>query len=286
MPSDLQTDSPTSGCHGGATEIAHSLAGGQATSAQEAQEALTALGLLATPHARSTTACPFDCYECDGMMLLIPGAGHATATEHTDNNVPSGLWSTANLAAERGLEVGSMLKYISWALGARLKPIVLRSNAASAVLSAIEAIETELRSRGRRLPVVIAAHSEGGASLMAVLRDHERWTCGSEVAVGIAGVALLDSVHSSKDMPPQGSCGAAWLQGGAVINWVVSTEALGHEKPKPWVKSGIMGGVRVRSAGTTAHLLVPWTACEAACAFLGGRLYAWAQDHEGEIPSK
>ena len=216
-----------------ATERAHSPASGQATSAQEAQEALTALGLLATPHARSTTACPFDCCECDGMMLLIPGAGHATATEHTDDNVPSGLWSTANLAAERGLEVGSMLKYISWALGARLKPIVLRSNAASAVLSAIEAIETELRSRGRRLPVVIAAHSEGGASLMAVLRDHECWACGSdaEVAVGIAGVALLDSVHSSKDMPPQGSCGAAWLQGGAVINWVVSTEALGHEQP-------------------------------------------------------
>ncbi len=257
------------GSEGVITPVATAAAAVKRDVVQEAQAVLASLGLLATPHARSTA----NGHSCDGILLLIPGAGHATAA--ADDTIPCGLWSTAKFASEQGLERGSMQNYVSWALGAQLKPVVLGSHAASAVLSAFDSIESGARAAGRRLPIVVAAHSEGAASLVAFLRDQERWTCGMDAECGIAGVALLDSVHSSKDLPPKGSRGAAWLQGDAVVNWVASDEALDHVKPKPWCKGGIMGGVPVRSAGTAAHLLVPWTACEAACAFLDRRLEAW-----------
>ena len=90
--------------------------------------------------------------------------------------------------------------------------------------------------------------------------------------VELVGIALLDSVHSSRDLPCRGSRAEAFLSGGAVVNWVASTQPLDHAKPKPWVKGGLLGGVLARSAGVSDHLAVPSAACDSACAFLAQRL--------------
>ena len=237
--------------------------------AADARAALGSLGLAATPHHRTTSSKESD----DAILILVPGAGYAA---NSDELIPSGLWSTGKFAQDNGLDVGSMIKYVEWALENRIRPVVLRSHEAAEVASAFEELESTVRSAGgRRVPVVVAAHSEGGAGLVSALRDHESWTSpDDDAALRLVGIALLDSVHAAKDSPPKGSQAASFLRSGAVTNWVVSAQPLGDPKPKPWVKDGVSGGVLARSAGTADHLHVPAAAREAACAFLGARLGA------------
>ena len=253
--------------------------------AAAARDALSALGLLATPLATRTTPANTWVGETDTedtiaeAMLLIPGAGYATVARVTGELVPSGLWSTELFAREAGLEFGSMVPYVGWALSIGVRPIVLREHSAEAVAGALVSLESEVHASGRSLHVVIAAHSEGGAGAVRALSDHAAWvgSVGASQAVAkaglrVVGVALLDSVHASKDMPPEGSAVEAFLRGGAAVNWVVSSAPLDDTKPKPWVRGGFLGGVLARSAGGTNHLAVPSTARESACQFLGQRL--------------
>ena len=246
--------------------------------AASARDALTALGLLATPLSSRTT--PADSWVSE-TLLLVPGAGYATVAQECGELVPSGLWSTELFAREVGLESGSMVSYVSWALSIGVRPIVLREHSAEAVAGALASLESDVHASGRSLHVVIAAHSEGGAGTVRALGDHAGWvgTVGTSQAVAkaglrVVGVALLDSVHSSKDMPSEGSAVEAFLRSGAAVNWVVSSAPLDDSKPKPWVRGGFLGGVLARSAGGTNHLAVPSTARKSACHFLGQRLYA------------
>ena len=253
---------------------------------------LSSLGLSSTPHMRSSST------ESPCVLLLVPGAGHADVDDAAaDGLVPCGLWSTAKHAVEHGLQIASMGGYVTWALscaaGGGVRPVVLRSHSDEAVASALDSLEADASpkcSNGTRpLRIVIAAHSEGGAAVVRALCQRESWlpnmgptpaaVLESGTPVELSGVALLDSVHSSKDLPPKGSRAAAYMRSGAVINWVTSGEPLGHPKPRPWVRDGLLGGVLACSAGSTEHLAVPSAVCEAACAFLELRL---AQGDRGE----
>ena len=136
-------------------------------------------------------------------------------------------------------------------------------------------IEAVAKSSSRRLlRVVIVAHSEGGVGVPA-LREHPKWLVrdsGDEIGVEVVGVALLDSVHASRDLPPAGSVAADYLLSGAVVNWLSSAAPLDDTQPKPWARGGVLGGTQVRSAGGTDHLTVPSSACDSVCAFLADRL--------------
>lgn len=242
--------------------------------ASASRDALTALGLLDTPLLTRST--PAD-GRANEALLLVPGAGYATSAAACGALVPSGLWSTEPFAREFGLAAGSMVEYVAWAISNGVRPVVLREHGAEAVTAALESLEADVRTSARRLRVVIAAHSEGGAGAVRALRDHPSWIGASCQAVATAGLrvvglALLDSVHSSKDVPPKGSAVEAFLRSGAAVNWVVSSAPLDDTSPKPWVRGGLLSGVLARSAGGTRHLAVPSTARESACRFLGQML--------------
>mmetsp|Transcript_5545 Transcript_5545/g.14651 ORF Transcript_5545/g.14651 Transcript_5545/m.14651 type:complete len:280 (+) Transcript_5545:120-959(+) len=265
----------------------------QKSALQDSTRSVVHSARAALTHLLLASSCSDSAEASCGFLLLIPGGGHASVHGAADDELaPCGLWSTAKFAQEHGLEVGTMIRYIEWALkcgtgasrlGHHVQPVVLRSYAPETIVAALDKLEAEARARGHNTPVVIAAHSEGGAAAVQVLRDHERWVSGYEgAAIHISGMALLDSVHSYKDLPPKGSQVGAFLLSGAVVNWVSSSAPLDSVKPKPWVKDGVLGGVRARSAGTNAHLEVPSAAFSAVCSFLLQRLYDASPSRQDE----
>lgn len=282
---------------GKAAALRKQLKDAQAEIVCAARDTLTNLGLQLTSHARSLRNEDDD---HNSVMVLVPGGGLADVqpTEEIDL-VPTGLWSTAKFALDRGLAVASMSRYVSWALNVgestssmsassngkcsgpacaalKVRPVVLRCHTPEAITSAIMDIEAVAKSSSRRLPrVVIVAHSEGGVGVLRALREHPKWLVrdsGDEIGVEVVGVALLDSVHASRDLPPAGSVAADYLLSGAVVNWLSSAAPLDDTQPKPWARGGVLGGTQVRSAGGTDHLTVPSSACDSVCAFLADRL--------------
>ena len=261
---------------------------------------------------------------CRALLLLVPGSGFAeqspSAADDDSLLVPSGLWSTEKFAEEAGLDDGSMVPYVAWALHNGMRPLVLRGNSESDIAAALESIKclaaesltngvasssssassssappSLLASSssprntnvGELMPITVAlvAHSEGGAAVVRLIRSHPQYfndtpspSDGLNTSVVVRCVALLDSVHTAKDLPPAGSAGAAFLSGAGdnkskrCVNWVQSRAPLDSQKPKPWVKNGTSGGCNVRSAGTMDHLRVPAVAMPSVLRFIGGAM--------------
>ena len=258
---------------------------------------LTRLGLEPTPTMFSTTAAAAAA-TAQPCLLLVPGAGFAdTMAEFSpEEQVPSGLWSTLQFATSHGLVRGSMVRYVLWvcvcvrvpacvwacgphvchiaivphplsqAIRHGVRPVVLRSRSDECVAAALD----ELASAPPPARLLVAAHSEGGASVVRVLVGGQ-----PSLRACIVGMVLLDSVHAARDLAGAGLAAEEarqFLLSEAVVHYVSSPQPLGHAKPKPWVKAGASGGVKVRSAGTSYHLSVPAAACDAACAFFERRL--------------
>ena len=270
--------------------------------------ALTELGLAATAHVRTTRAATVDLNSSDSdsgstsssFLLLVPGSGFAEETDTASEApliVPSGLWSTKKFASAAGLDVGTMLPYVKWALEQGVRPVVLRGNSEAAIASALDSTV----AAAPHATVAVVAHSEGGASLVRLIRNRPEYfqmqqpaplpgASGAADGIGPSAIVrccvLLDSVHSSKDLPAAGSPAAGFLSGSSCgraghgndtnapncINWVQSNAPLDSLKPKPWTKGGLSGGCAVRSAGTSNHLRVPFAAMPSALAFLHNQL--------------
>ena len=122
------------------------------------------------------------------------------------------------------MDVGTMQGYIAWAQAVQIRPVVLGSHSAEAIATALAALDAAAQRTGQLVPVVIAAHSEGGSGgVRAVVRAHDPWLSADDAGmdaggraadvgrggIHIVGIALLDSVHSAKDLPGAGDAVAA-----------------------------------------------------------------------------
>ena len=163
-----------------------------------------------------------------------------------------------------------------WAESKGLLAVTLADNSPQTVVSALLECSTRY--------VLIAAHSEGGKSLLEVARSS--WL-DEQKDLHVCAVVLLDSVHRGP-LPATPKTNADGIaapcddRGGQVPNiltkantlhFVRSLTALGCSQPKPWIINGIAKcGCQTRSAGTMDHLLVPHFAREAAFSFFAARL--------------
>ena len=123
-------------------------------------------------------------------LLLVPGAGVAGVAAVTGVGCDAALaestpapWSTLKLVDKHGPAVATTEPYHAWARQHRVSAHTLTSNSVDSVATALAGC------RGRLL---IAAHSEGGASVVEVVRKR-RWAPAE--GAELCGVALLDSVH-------------------------------------------------------------------------------------------
>ena len=262
------------------------------SSADASRKALGKLGLEVTKDRRTVTLNKYSSER--NIVLLVPGSGHADETVQSGTNscqgndeivpeglVPSGLWSSAKFAEEAGLDIASMVQYIQWALNHDIQPVVLRGNTESDIEETLNILHESFSNTTRRVAVV--AHSEGGASVVRLLQKKPWLFCidskqqpvedSKQRTTLVHCVALLDSVHTAKDIPHVRTPGANFLQNkekgqNRCINWVQSSEPLDSIKPKPWVKNGVSGCCPVRSAGTSDHLRVPAAAMSSVLHFI------------------
>ena len=207
-------------------------------------------------------------------LICVPGAGAAGAAAAAGISHRAhgpGLWSTKKLLEKHGPDVATTTPYHSWASDHGVLAVTLSSNSPDAIMSALTACNG---------PVLLAAHSEGGAALVEVAkrRTPDLSFLFVERGVRVCAVALLDSVHKGPlpgaEASKEGGVEQTLLNPAAACAFVTSSKALGDSKPKPWVKDGFMHGCPTRSAGTTQHLLVPHAAQEAVFEFFEQRLEA------------
>jgi hypothetical protein len=209
-------------------------------------------------------------------LICVPGAGvagAAAAAGISDRAGGPGLWSTKKLLTKRGPEVATTAPYHAWAEQHGVLAMTLSSNSPDAIASALTACSG---------PVLFAAHSEGGASLIEVAKKRaaDLRFLAEQRGVRVCGAALLDSVHKG---PLPGAAEAddaaeaeALLRASVTCAFVSSSKPLGDRQPKPWVKDGLMHGCPTVSAGTTEHLLVPHAAQAAVFEFFERQLEAVA----------
>jgi hypothetical protein len=209
-------------------------------------------------------------------LICVPGAGvagAAAAAGISDRAGGPGLWSTKKLLTKRGPEVATTAPYHAWAEQHGVLAMTLSSNSPDAIASALTACSG---------PVLFAAHSEGGASLIEVAKKRaaDLRFLAEQRGVRVCGAALLDSVHKG---PLPGAAEAddaaeaeALLRASVTCAFVSSSKPLGDRQPKPWVKDGLMHGCPTVSAGTTEHLLVPHAAQAATFEFFERQLEAVA----------
>jgi hypothetical protein len=191
----------------------------------------------------------------------------ATGVSHRDSG--PGLWSTKKLLEKHGPEVATTAPYHAWAADHGVLAVTLSSNAPDAIVSALTACSG---------PVLLAAHSEGGAALVEVARHRaaDLHFLTTERGIRVCAAALLDSVHKGPLPGAEGSkqdeAEPTLLSPSAILAFVASSKPLGDSQPKPWVKNGLTHGCPTRSAGTTEHLLVPHAAQDAVFEFFQQRL--------------
>ncbi len=204
-------------------------------------------------------------------LICVPGAGVAgvaAAVGISHRAHGPGLWSTKKLLEKHGEEVATTAPYHTWAADHGVLAVTLSSNAPDAIVSALTACSG---------PVLLAAHSEGGAALMEVARQRasDLHFLTTERGVRVCAAALLDSVHTGPLPSAEDSQqDAPLLSPSTTLAFVSSSKPLGDSQPKPWVRNGLMHGCPTRSAGTTEHLLVPHAAQDAVFEFFQQQLDA------------
>jgi hypothetical protein len=214
-------------------------------------------------------------------LICVPGAGvaGAAAAAGISHRVHGpGLWSTKKLLEKHGEEVATTAPYHTWAADNGVLAVTLSSNAPDAIVSALTACSG---------PVLLAAHSEGGAALMEVARQRasDLHFLTTERGVRVCAAALLDSVHKGPlpggEESQQNAAEPTLLSPSTTLAFVSSSKPLGDSQPKPWVKNGLMHGCPTRSAGTTEHLLVPHAAQDAVFEFFQQQLDALDEGGHG-----
>ena len=178
------------------------------------------------------------------LMVLIPDKG----------TVSCGVWSWKAVAHE-GLERGSQIPYVRWAL--RESCAVLLMNPNEGGLSPEEHVRLVwelLVSKSAAERITVVAHGYGGLAFVHLL-CHQL----EEIRQRVWAVALIDSSHNLWHQP-LGAAGRDWMKAHS-RTWILST------KPTNRQVGSLKAGCRVRSAGPQCHERAPAVCMEAVFRF-------------------
>ncbi|XP_072514092.1 cotranscriptional regulator ARB2A homolog [Salminus brasiliensis] len=178
------------------------------------------------------------------LMVLIPDKG----------TVKCGVWSWRAVAHE-GIERGSQVPYVRWALGESCAVLLMNPNEGG--LSPEEHVRLvweSFLSRSAAERITVVAHGYGGLAFVHLL-CHQL----EEIRQRVWAVAFIDSSHSLWHQP-LGASGRDWLKAHSRM-WVLS------RKPTNRQLGSLKAGCRVMSAGTQCHETAPAVCMEAVFRF-------------------
>ncbi|KAI5629576.1 hypothetical protein C0J50_7968 [Silurus asotus] len=193
-----------------------------------------------------------------GFVYMSPGAlgHHGTLVVLIQNKgtIRCGVWSWRAVAYE-GLERGSQIPYVRWALAESCAVLLLNPN--EGLLTPEEHVhqvwdQMLLNSSAEQIAVV--AHGYGGLAFVHLL------CCRLEqIQQRKCAVAFIDSSHSLWHQP-LGNLGRDWIKKHS-STWVLSS------KPKNRLVGSLKAGCRMMSAGTQCHETAPAVCMESVFRF-------------------
>ncbi|KAG9262183.1 protein FAM172A-like [Astyanax mexicanus] len=178
------------------------------------------------------------------LMVLIPDKG----------TVKCGVWSWKAVAHE-GIEQGSQVPYVRWALGQSCAVLLMNPNEGD--LSPEEHVRRvweRFLSKSVAERITVVAHGYGGLAFVHLLCHQLH-----EVRQRVWAVAFIDSSHSMWHQP-LGASGRDWLKAHARM-WILSSKPMNRQL------GSLKAGCRVMSAGTQCHHTAPAACMEAVFRF-------------------
>ncbi|XP_066518236.1 cotranscriptional regulator ARB2A homolog [Hoplias malabaricus] len=198
-----------------------------------------------------------DSHSC-GFVYMSPGAllhyGTLMVLIQDKSTVKCGVWSW-RVVAHEGLERGSQIPYVRWALGESCAVLLMNPNEGG--LSPEEHIRLvwdSLVSKSVAERIIVVAHGYGGLAFVHLLCHHLE-----EICKRVWVVAFINSSHNLWHQP-LGTAGRDWLKAHS-RTWVLST------KPMNRPVGSLKAGCRAMSAGTQCHEAAPAVCMEAVYRF-------------------
>lgn len=193
-----------------------------------------------------------------GFVYMSPGAlsyhGTLVVLIQDKGTIRCGVWSWRAVAHE-GLERGSQIPYVHWALGESCAVLLMNPNEEAEPEVHVQQVWDQLLLNSAAEQIVIVAHGYGGLAFVHLLCCRLE-----EIQQRKCAVAFIDSSHSLWHQP-LGASGRDWIKAHS-STWVLSS------KPKNRLVGSLKAGCRMMSAGTQCHETAPAVCVEAVFRFL------------------
>lgn len=183
-----------------------------------------------------------------GFVYMSPGAlrhhGMLLVLIQDKGTIRCGLWSW-RAVANKGLERGSQIPYVNWALGEYCAVLLMNPNeGAMTPEEHVLQVWDQLLLNSTAEQIAVVAHGYGGLAFVHLLCCRLE-----EIQQRKCAVAFVDSSHSLWHQP-LGPSGRDWIKVHS-NTWVLSS------KPKNRLVGSLKAGCRMMSAGTQCHETAP-----------------------------
>ncbi|KAK2817871.1 hypothetical protein Q7C36_021804 [Tachysurus vachellii] len=193
-----------------------------------------------------------------GFVYMSPGAlenhGMLMVLIQDKGTIRCGVWSWKAIAHD-GLEQGSQIPYIRWALGESCAVLLMNPNeGAMTPEEHVLKVWDQLLLNSTAEQIAVVAHGYGGLAFVHLLCCRLE-----EIQQRRCDVAFVDSSHSLWHQP-LGPSGCEWIKVHS-STWVLSS------KPKNRPVGSLKAGCRMMSAGTQCHETAPAVCMESIFRF-------------------
>lgn len=198
-----------------------------------------------------------------GFVYTSPGALHHRGTLmvliQDRGTVSCGVWSWKAVAHE-GLERGSQIPYVRWALEESCAVLLMNPNeGGQSAEEHVRLVWEHLVSRSVAERITVVTHGYGGLAFVHLLCHRLE-----AVRKRVWAVAFIDSSHNLWHQP-LGASGRDWLKGHS-RTWVLNA------KPTNRQVGSFKAGCRLMSAGTQCHDTAPAVCMEAVFRFFAKQM--------------
>ncbi|XP_017313023.1 cotranscriptional regulator FAM172A [Ictalurus punctatus] len=194
-----------------------------------------------------------------GFVYMSPGAlehhGTLMVLIQDKGTIRCGVWSWRAVANE-GLERGSQIPYVRWALGESCAVLLMNPNeGVMAPEEHVQQVWDQLLLNSTAEQITVVAHGYGGLAFVQLLCCRLE-----EIQQRKCAVAFIDSSHSLWHQP-LGTSGRDWIKVHS-SSWVLSSE------PKNRLVGYLKAGCRMMSAGTQCHETAPAACMDSVFRFI------------------
>ncbi|KAM9454363.1 cotranscriptional regulator ARB2A homolog [Clarias gariepinus] len=193
-----------------------------------------------------------------GFVYMSPEAlrhrGMLLVLIQDKGTIRCGVWSWRAVAHE-GLESGSQIPYVRWALGETHAVLLMNPNeGVTTPEEHVHQVWDQLLLNSAAEQIAVVAHGYGGLAFVQLLCCRLE-----EIRQRRCAVAFVDSSHSLWHQP-LGSSGRDWIKVHS-STWILSS------KPKNRLVGSLKAGCRMMSAGTQCHETAPAVCMESIFRF-------------------